>query len=203
MRASPLIVLTAVVLAGGALPARAELTAEERAKLVRYLTETRDQVLAEAQSLSEAQWTFTPGPGRWSAGEVVQHLALSEPFLFAVQQKLVSGPAATPEQRQAAEGQDAVVLKVIPDRTQKVNAPEPLQPAGKTGGQGDVLTAFRTARARTIDYAAKTGDDLRARVGDSPMGPLDAYQWLLFIGAHTERHLAQLREVKADPAFPR
>jgi hypothetical protein len=203
MRAYSLIVVAAVVLAAGAQPARAELTADERAKLVRYLTETRDHVLAEAGALSEAQWTFRPGPDRWSVGEVVQHLALSEPFLFDVQQKLVSGPAATAEQRKAAQGQDQVVLTVIPDRTQKVNAPEPLQPAGKTGARTDVLTSFRTARGRTIDYAARTDDDVRGRIGDSPMGPLDGYQWLLFIGAHTERHLAQLREVKAAPDFPK
>ena len=50
--------------------------------------------------------------------------------------------------------------------------------------------------------------ELRVRtVGDcrieSPLGPLDGYQWLVFIAAHTERHLAQLREVKADPKFPK
>ena len=32
--------------------------------------------------------------------------------------------------------------------------------------------------------------------------PLDAYQWLLFISAHSERHTKQILEVKADPNFP-
>jgi hypothetical protein len=40
--------------------------------------------------------------------------------------------------------------------------------------------------------------ELQARAG-----PLDAYQWLLLISGHTERHLAQILEVKADPNFPR
>jgi hypothetical protein len=196
------IVVSALVLAG-VVPAHAELTAEERSKLIRYLTDTRDQVLAEAEALSEAQWSFKQGPDRWSVGEVVQHLALAEPFLFGVQQRLVNGPPATPEQRKGAEGKDEVVLKMIPDRTQKVTAPEPLQPAGTVGARDETLAAFRDARAKTLAYVTGTGDDLRNRVADSPMGPMDAYQWLLFIGAHTERHLAQLREVKADPTFPR
>jgi hypothetical protein len=51
--------------------------------------------------------------------------------------------------------------------------------------------------------AQKTNDDLRSRAGDSPLGALDAYQWLLFTGAHNERHLGQMREVKADPKFPK
>jgi hypothetical protein len=195
------IVISAIVLAG-VVPAPDELTAEERSKLIRYLTDTREQVIAEAEALSEAQWSFKPGPARWSVGEVVQHLALAEPFLFDLQQKLVNGPPATPEQRKGAEGKDEVVLKMIPDRTQKVTAPEPLQPAGKVGARAETIEAFRDARAKTLAYVTATGDDLRGRVADSSMGPMDAYQWLLFIGAHTERHLAQLREVKADPNFP-
>jgi hypothetical protein len=31
---------------------------------------------------------------------------------------------------------------------------------------------------------------------------MDAYQWLLLLAAHTERHTAQIEEIKADPKFP-
>jgi hypothetical protein len=41
-------------------------------------------------------------------------------------------------------------------------------------------------------------------VGDSPLRqPLDAYQFLLFISAHSDRHTKQMLEVKADPNFPK
>ncbi len=192
----------ALVLASSA-PRAAELSAEERAKLVQYLTSTRDQVLADAANLSDAQWTFKTAPERWSVGEVVEHLALAEPFIFGTQQKVVAASPATPDQLAAAKGKDEVILKAIPDRTKKVNAPEPLQPGKSLGAKAEVIAAFKERRAKTLDYVSKTSDDLRGRVGDSPLGPLDAYQWLLFIGAHTERHLAQLREVKADPNFPK
>ena len=49
----------------------------------------------------------------------------------------------------------------------------------------------------------KTTPDLRAHVADSPMGQLDAYEWLLLIGAHSKRHTEQIDEVKADPNFPK
>ena len=32
---------------------------------------------------------------------------------------------------------------------------------------------------------------------------LDAYEWLLFLAAHSERHTKQIDEVKADPNFPK
>jgi hypothetical protein len=40
-------------------------------------------------------------------------------------------------------------------------------------------------------------------VGDSPLGKLDGYEFLLFTGAHSERHTKQMLEVRADPNFPK
>jgi hypothetical protein len=178
---------------------------QDRAAAVEYLTTLRDQVLKESSTLTAAQWNFKAAPDRWSVGEVVHHLALAEPLLFDMQQKQASGPAATPEQLAAVKGKEAVIRKGVPDRTQKFQAPEPLQPGKDTNltSQEDILAAFRERRTKTIDYASRTKDDLRTRIGESPVGPMDAYQWLVFIAAHSERHLAQLREVKADPGFPK
>jgi DinB superfamily len=197
-------VLTAAMLVALAPVATTEQPSQdERTKLVQYLTSTRDQVIAETEKLSDAQWSFKTAPERWSAGEVVEHLALAETFIFDMHQKAMAGPPATAEQQAAAKGKDDMILKVIPDRTKKAQAPEPLQPGTRLGPRAKVMDAFKERRAKTLDYAAKTTADLRGRVGDSPLGPLDGYQWLLFVGAHTERHLAQIREVKADPKFPK
>ena len=55
-----------------------------------------------------------------------------------------------------------------------------------------------------MDYVHTTNDDLRDHFGPHPMlGTLDAYQWILLISAHSERHTKQIEEVKADPNFPR
>ena len=186
-----------------AVPSGEALSKQDRDAVVKYLTTTRDQVIAETEKLSDAQWNFKAGPDRWSVGEVVEHLALAESFLGDTRQKIMAGPAATAEQMAKAKGQDAVILKAIPDRTQKVQAPEPIQPKQRLGPRAKVAAAYRERRAQTLDYAQKTTDDLRSRVGDSPLGPLDAYQWLLFTAAHNERHLGQIREVKAHPNFPK
>jgi uncharacterized damage-inducible protein DinB len=195
-------VMTMVVMAP-ALPAGEAISKVDRDAVVKYLTTTRDQVMAETEKLSDAQWNFKQGPDRWSVGEVVEHLALAESFLTEARQKVMAGPAPTPEQLAKAKGQEALILKAIPDRTQKVQAPEPIQPKQRLGARSKVMAAYSERRAQTLDYAQKTTDDLRSRVGDSPLGPLDAYQWLLFTAAHNERHLGQIREVKADPKFPK
>jgi hypothetical protein len=196
------IAAVALILAHAA-PRAEEIAPADRTKLVQHLTTTRDQVIAESSKLSDAQWNFKAGPDRWSVGEVVEHLALAESFLYGAHQKGIAGPAATAEQRAATKGKDEVILNAIPDRTKKVQAPEPLQPKTSLGNRDQAIGAFRDRRAVTLAYATKTTDDLRSRVMDSPLGPVDAYQWLLFISAHTERHLAQLREVKANAQFPK
>ena len=198
--------VTTVALLGAlvaAAPADAQISTQERTKLVQYLTTTRDQVLAESSKLSDAQWSFKPGPDRWSVGEVVEHLALAENFIFDLQQKTMSGPAPEPEKLAGSKGNDEKILQAIPDRTQKVQAPEPLQPGKRIGSRAEVLAAFKDRRGKTIEYANTTTADLRSRVGDSPLGPVDGYQWLLFAAAHSERHLKQIQEVKADPKFPK
>jgi hypothetical protein len=91
---------------------------------------------------------------------------------------------------------------MIPDRSHKFQAPPPLVPTGKWTPQ-ETLDHFLKSRAETIEFM-KTATDLRAHVADSPLGmPLDGYEWLLFIGAHSERHTKQILEVKADPNFPK
>jgi len=197
------VVLAALLLLAPAAPFAQAISQSERDRAVKYLAAMRDQVVTESETLTDAQWNFKAAPGRWSVGEVVEHLALAESFMFDMQQKTVAGPAASAEQRAAATGKDETIVKGVPDRTKKFQAPEPLQPGARLGSRAEILAAFKERRAKTIAYASTTKNDLRSRVSESPIGPLDAYQWLLFAAAHSERHLAQLREVKADANFPK
>jgi hypothetical protein len=32
---------------------------------------------------------------------------------------------------------------------------------------------------------------------------MDGYQWILLLSSHSQRHTAQLNEVKANPNFPK
>ena len=98
---------------------------------------------------------------------------------------------------------DDFVLVAIPDRSHKAQAPEPLKPTNRFGSPEGSLKHFAESREQTEDFLRKH-DDLRAHAVDSPLGKkLDAYEWVLFIGAHSERHTKQINEVKADQKFPK
>jgi hypothetical protein len=176
-------------------------TPEELAKAEAYLKQTRDALKAATSGLSEAQWTFKPEPHRWSVAEVVEHLAASEDFLRNLVVEQVMKAPGRAEAADVAEI-DAFVLQAIPDRSQRVQAPEPLTPANRFASPAEALRHFENSRAATIQ-ALKSTPNLRGHAVDSPLGKqLDAYQWLLFIGAHSERHTKQIDEVKQAAGFP-
>jgi uncharacterized damage-inducible protein DinB len=178
------------------------LTLEERDKAVKYLETTRAGVLEATKGLSPAQWNFKPAPDRWSVAEVAEHIAAAEDFLMGmVNEKVMKAPART----EAADVKaiDEEVLKAVPDRTTKVQAPEPLLPTNRYGSAEGSLKHFEESRAKTIGFLKGT-NDLREHAVDSPFGKkLDGYEWVLFVAAHSERHTKQIDEVKADPNFPK
>jgi DinB superfamily len=50
------------------------LTPQEREAAIKQFETTRDNFLKSIAGLSEKQWTFKPGPDRWSVAEVSEHI---------------------------------------------------------------------------------------------------------------------------------
>ncbi len=177
------------------------LTQADRERALQYFQQTRDGVVAATKGLSDAQMKFKPAPDRWSVAEVLEHITLVEDALFQnITEKVMKAPAG-PADRDTAKI-DAMVLAMLPDRSKKVKAPAEFVPKGRWTPE-ETLDRFLKARAKTVAFLEST-PDLRAHVADSPLGqPLDAYEWLLFIAGHSERHTKQILEVKADPNFPK
>lgn len=178
------------------------LSAADREKAVKYLESTKQAVLDATAGLSAAQWDFKPAPDRWSVAQVAEHIAAAEDMLrgMVVDNVMKAPPRPAGEEVAAI---DQLVLTAIPDRTNKAHAPEPLVPNNRYGSPQGSLKHFAETRQQTLDFL-NNHDDLRAHAADSPLGKkLDGYEWILFIGAHSERHTKQILEVKADPNFPK
>ena len=145
-----------------------------------------------------------------SAGHLL-HAQEAQPYQGVVGRTLAQSKEWWPEPVKAPAGApdrdykktDAMVLAMVPDRSHKAQAPPPLVPTGKWT-PAESLDHFLKSRAKTIEYM-KTTPDLREHVvTEDPLGqPMDGYEFLLFIGAHSERHTKQILEVKADPNFPK
>ncbi len=179
-----------------------KMSDSERTYLVDQLELTKKGVLDSISGLTPEQWKFRAAPDRWSVAECAEHIILSEGYIFAGSQKVLSTTAVPRPQKSNADVDRALVAGVA-ERSHKLNAPEPLVPSGKISTPEEAARAFASARDKNIEYARKTDDDLRVHVGPGPAGDLDAYQFLLLLSAHSARHTAQIREVKASPNYPK
>lgn len=201
LRAVAAIVLLAC---SSAVAVRAqEVTQAEKDRALQYLESTKRGVLDAVKGLSDAQWNFKAGPDRWSIAQVMEHIAAAEDYIRGMdEEKVMSTPVApAPADRDAKKTDDAVIARV-PDRSQKVQAPEPLVPTNRFASPDGSLKHFLESRAKTEEFL-KTTPGLRDHVADSPVGKLDAYEFVLLIAAHSERHTKQILEVKADPNYPK
>lgn len=202
--AAILMAIICLAIASLAQTAPQTLTAPERETVLRDLQRTRDKFLQSIAGLSQKQWTFKPAPDRWSVAEVAEHIAVSESTLSGLVEKQIMSSPAAPEKREQVKGKDELILQRVPDRSHKAQAPEFLRPTGRWATEADLTKAFEDSRKATVDYVRTTNDDLRDHFFDHPVfGTMDGYQWLLLISAHSERHTAQIEEVKADPNFPK
>jgi hypothetical protein len=191
--------LLATALLAGAADGQS-LTRAEKEQALQYLSESRSGVLDAVKGLSEAQWKFKPAPDRWSVAEVVEHLALIEDV---VTQNILGNIAKAPAGSADRDSKqvDTMILTKVPDRSTKYQAPPSATPTGRWT-HAEALEHFLGGRAQTIALFKST-PDLRQHVIDHPVfGPLDGYEWVLAVAAHSARHTKQILEVKADPNFP-
>jgi hypothetical protein len=176
---------------------------EEREFVVGELVASEARLLELVRGLTEKQWRFRAEAERWSIAEVVEHLVVWESFMLAAVQGALERPAE-PEKQAEVAGKDSLVLGLAGSRDKKLKSREAAQPTGRWSDVGEMLAEFRVRRARTIEFAESTQEDLRSHFfAHVAFGDLDCYQWLVAMGQHTLRHVGQIEEIKRSARFPR
>jgi len=169
----------------------------DRQRLLAHLEMTESWLVTELQGLSEAQLRFRMAPDTWSITDVVEHLSIAEPQYW----QRVQASMKQPPTSEKLEATDAAILWYGIDRTNRATTGEARVPTGTVKDVGEPLGGFRKLRATMKEYARATADDLRSR--KLLEGNMDVYQWFLMISTHAQRHVLQIREIKAHPNYPK
>jgi uncharacterized damage-inducible protein DinB len=178
------------------------MTQEERTFLLERLGGSEARLLALVEGLSAEQWTFREGAGRWSIAENVEHLVLFERFIRGVVVKILATPAE-PEKVDAVMAKHQAVLGLAVAGEMKIQAREVVCPAGTSSAMDELKETLWRERAETIAFVRDLQVDLREHFfAHLLLGDLDAYQWLLVIAQHSDRHAAQIKRVMSDARFP-
>ena len=178
------------------LAPQGQIAPSDRQRLVAHMEMTASWLADEVSKLSQGQVEFRRAAGTWSILEVLDHLVVVGPIYWQDLQKGVAGkPPALP-----LASRDVDILWYGIDRGRPETALTSETPKGGIRDVGAGLEAYRSNHARLLQYIKTTKDDLRNRVVERQ--GCDAYQWALLISTHEQRHILQIREIKADPKFP-
>jgi DinB superfamily len=195
--------LTAILvltISASAQTADPKMTKTERAELIELLNKSEKQFLEAVEGLSEQQWSFKPGPDRWSVAECAEHIVLAEALLFET--ATTSLTAAADDKWEETLRKSDVLRRALPNRSTKVDAPAAIKPRQAMTRQ-QLMARFKEQRARALAYVQETEAPLKAHTAANPFfGPLNAHQWLLYIPLHHLRHNLQIAEVKSSSSYP-
>jgi hypothetical protein len=150
---------------------------QEREQLIAQYAAGYDQVAAALQGFPKDKLTAHPIPGKWSAAEIVHHLADSEGTSAIRIRKLLT------EEKPVIQGYDeAAWAKLLRYNEREI---------------GPSLEAFRLARATTLQLLPSMSDDDWARSGThSESGAYSAETWLKIYAVHAHNHAAQIARLK-------
>jgi len=153
------------------------MTREERNALIERYAAGYSEVTASLDGFPADGLTKHPIPGKWSAAEIVHHLADSENISAIRIRKLLV------EERPVIQGydQDAFAVRL------RYNS----------RSLGPALDAFRTARATTLQILRDLSDEEWARTGwHTDAGLYSAERWLQIYAEHAHNHASQIRRLR-------
>jgi hypothetical protein len=177
-----------------------KMTKAERAELIELLNKSEKEFVQAVEGLTDQQWSFKPGPDRWSVAECAEHIVLAEALLFET--ATTSLTAASDGKWEDTLRKTDVLRRALPNRSTKVDAPAAIKPRQAMTRQ-QLMARFKEQRARALAYVQETEAPLKAHTAANPFfGPLNAHQWLLYIPLHHLRHNLQIAEVKTSPSYP-
>jgi hypothetical protein len=172
------------------------MNAIEKVQLLASLDESRKALVNSVDGIAPETALRSPSPGAWSIRDCVEHVAISEDYLFA--------------QIGKAQRRDAPVLnarreELIPvrglDRSRRIECPEDGLPRGRFPTLAAALEHFLASRDRTARYVENIDvelEDLRAQITAHPvLGAANCYEILLTMAVHPRRHALQIEEIKA------
>ena len=167
------------------------------------LQAVRAEVLREADGLSQRQADWKPSEKDWSVGEVIDHLTIAEIATGKLTTKLTREAEATGVL--APFPADLTALTPLAaGPAANADAPQVVWP-GHGKPIRELLTTMRATRERSRQSIEKlaTLDPRKLVFKHFRLGDLDLAQWWQLQARHDGIHLAQIRDVKRAPGFPK
>jgi uncharacterized damage-inducible protein DinB len=169
--------------------------AADNEKLAALLRESSARLLASFADVAEKDCRTSPAEDAWSVLDCVEHIAAAETLMLNLLQGQRRPRAAD------APNREQIFLERMGSRNKKAESPESGRPTGRFPTLADARRQFELSRAAAIRFAEQNTEDLRATEVTHPhplVGDVSAYEMLIIMAKHAERHALQIEEIKAN-----
>ncbi len=154
------------------------MTRQQRAKLIARYAAGYNEVMRALEGFPEGGLTARPFRGKWTAAEIVHHLADSE-MIAAVRLRLLLA-------------QDRTVIYAY----DQAAFAERLHYNGRE--IAPALEAFHAARSTTVQLLRRmTAQDWARRAWHDEDGPYGTERWLELYSVHAHNHAGQIAQLRA------
>jgi len=170
------------------------LSANERAQ---------GRFMAAVSNLTEAQANFRPDENQWTIAEIVEHVGTVNDGVLRLTHKLLKEAESAPRPSKADLNLGHTSLDENGQQQGKVEAPDRVRPQGGVRIE-DSLAKIQTLLDGLAEIRSRLeAVDLSEQMFPHPfLGPINAYQWMVLLGEHEDRHRGQIERLKAAAGFP-
>jgi hypothetical protein len=168
-------------------------------ELIDYLEVHRRQLHDAVASVPEKLREIRPADNAWSVAEVMEHVSLIEQRIAMLVTKHAGAARAGgvgPDPETSSVVASYVNPARVVDRTDKIVAPQPVQPGGALDSAAGTRALEASHAALVSSLRAANGVSLTNSMQTHPvLGPLNIYHWIVATALHDDRHAAQIREI--------
>lgn len=155
------------------------------------LYETRNNLVKEITSLSDAQFNSKPDMNKWSIAQVCHHLFLVEEASIKAIAWGIKETDRTQKERKK--------VHLILDRTKSIKAPKIVEPDAEPFSVQQIIDLLNDSRKKLMAFLGTIEDTsilAEKSVKHPAFGELPLDQWIEQIYLHEQRHIEQIKEIK-------
>jgi uncharacterized damage-inducible protein DinB len=165
--------------------------------------QAQSRFMAAVSNLTNEQADFRPDENQWTIAEIVEHISIVNDGFLRLTHKLLKQAESAPTPPMSDLNLGHTSLDENGQQPGPFQAPDRVRPQGGVSVE-DSLAKMRASLAGFTEIQSRLeAVELSEQMFPHPsLGPINAYQWMVLLGEHEDRHRGQIERLKAAAGPP-
>jgi hypothetical protein len=188
------ILLSLLVLTGlGSQVYNPTITSKERSTVFTELKDSKKEILAEVEDLSNKQLNFRAGKEKLSIADCMNQLVMNEKTGWTAAMHALQAPPCYGDNKNT----------VLSDEELQQQVPVKYSVSAKKRSAREVVSEFKSERKKMLKYIQTTTQDMRHHLYQDGKVNMDSYQVVLLTALRSRYWLNEIRKIKRSRNFPK